>query len=312
MDAWQRTHPVGGIPVAVLKKFSDDRCSSLAALIAFYAFFSLFPLLLALVSILGFVLEGNPSLRDDVLDTALARIPVIGTQLGSQVEPLEGSAIALAVGLAGALWAGLGVTLALGRAFAAICDVPRVDQPSGLKARARGLAMLAILGVTLVAATAATGVAVGGDLGPGAAEVAAVLVSLMVNVVVFVTIFVFLTPRPHGVRELLPGIAIAALGLLALQSIGGWYVDLTVSNATPTYGTFALVIGLLSWFLMAAYVLLVAAEVNVVLRWRLWPRSLAGELEPADRLALRRSAEATRRDRAERIAVSFDEKNEPS
>ncbi len=312
MDAWQRTHPVGGIPVAVLKKFSDDRCSSLAALIAFYAFFSLFPLLLALVSILGFVLEGNPSLRDDVLDTALARIPVIGAQLGSQVEPLEGSAIALAVGLTGALWAGLGVTLALGRAFAAICDVPRVDQPSGLKARARGLAMLAILGVTLVAATAATGVAVGGDLGPGAAEAAAVLVSLMVNVVVFVTIFVFLTPRPHGVRELLPGIAIAALGLLALQSIGGWYVDLTVSNATATYGTFALVIGLLSWFLMAAYVLLVAAEVNVVLRWRLWPRSLAGELEPADRLALRRSAEATRRDRAERIAVSFDETNEPS
>ena len=71
-------------------------------------------------------------------------------------------------------------------------------------------------------------------------------------------------------------------------------------------------IGLLSWFLMAAYVLLVAAEVNVVLRWRLWPRSLTGELEPADRLVLRRSAEAARRDRAERIAVSFDERNEPS
>jgi membrane protein len=311
-DAWQRTHPVGGIPVAVLKKFSDDSGSSLAALIAFYAFFSLFPLLLALVSILGFVLEGNPSLRDDVLDTALARIPVIGSQLRNQVEPLQGSAIGLAVGLAGALWAGLGVTLALGRAFADICDVPRVEQPNGLKARARGLAMLAILGVTLVAATAATGVAVGGDLGAGATEVAAVIVSLMVNVVVFVTIFVFLTPRPHSPRELLPGIAIAALGMLALQSIGGWYVDLTISNATGTYGTFALVIGLLSWFLLAAHLLLVAAEVNVVLRWRLWPRSLAGELERADRLALRRSAEAARRDRTERIDVTFDERSERS
>jgi hypothetical protein len=58
--------------------------------------------------------------------------------------------------------------------------------------------------------------------------------------------------------------------------------------------------------------LLVAAEVNVVLRWRLWPRSLAGELERADRLALRRSAEAARRDRAERIAVTFDERSERS
>ena len=53
-------------------------------------------------------------------------------------------------------------------------------------------------------------------------------------------------------------------------------------------------IGLLSWFFVGAHLLLVAAEVNVVLRWRLWPRSLTGELEPADKLALQRFAEATR------------------
>jgi YihY family inner membrane protein len=305
VDAWQRQHALGGFPIAVLKKFGDDGGSSLAALIAFYAFFSLFPLLLALVSILGFVLEGDPTLREDVLDTALARIPMIGAQLGDQVHPLQGSGAALAVGLAGALWAGLGVTLALGRAFAEIWDVPRLARPNGLKARARGLATLAILAVTLVGATAATGVAVGGDLGPGAEEAAAVVLSLIVNLLVFLTIFALSTPRPHQIPELLPGVAVAAVGSLVLQSLGGWYVDLTVSNATDTYGTFALVIGLLSWFLLAAYMLLVAAEVNVVLRWRLWPRSLTGEFEPADRLAMQRFAEAARRDRREEIAVSF-------
>ena len=312
VDAWQRGHPVGGLPVGVLKKFSDDRGSSLAALIAFYAFFSLFPLLLALVSVLGFVLEGNPSLRDDVLDTALAGIPVVGDQLRDQLHPLEGSGIALAIGLVGALWAGLGVTLALGRSFADIWDVPRVEQLSGLKARARGLAMLAILAVTLVGATMATGVAVGGDLGPGIEEAAAVILSAMVNVVVFLIIFALLTPRPYEIRELLPGVVVAALGSLVLQSLGGWYVDRAISHATAIYGTFALVIGLLSWFLLAAHVLLLAAETNVVLRWRLWPRSLAGELEAADRLALRRFAEATRRDQSERIAVSFGEGDESS
>jgi membrane protein len=310
VDAWQRQHPVAGLPVAILKKFSDDHGSSLAALIAFYAFFSLFPLLLALVSILGFVLEGNSTLRDNILDTALARIPVIGAQLRNQVQPLQGSGVALAVGLTGALWAGLGVTLALTRSFAEIWDVPRVEQPSGLTARARGLAMLAILAVTLVGATAATGVAVGGNLGPGIREAAAVILSLLVNAVVFLTTFALLTPRPYRFRELLPGIAIAALGWLALQSVGGWYVHLTISNATNTYGTFALVIGLLSWFLLAAHVVLLAVETNVVLRWRLWPRSLTGELEPADRLALQRFAEATRRDRSERIEVSFGEGDE--
>jgi uncharacterized BrkB/YihY/UPF0761 family membrane protein len=42
LDAWQRRHPVGGFPMAVLKKFGEDRRSSLAALIAFYALYSLF------------------------------------------------------------------------------------------------------------------------------------------------------------------------------------------------------------------------------------------------------------------------------
>ena len=45
----------------------------------------------------------------------------------------------------------------------------------------------------------------------------------------------------------------------------------------------------------------------MVLHRRLWPRALTGELEPADRLALRRSAEAARRDRREHIEVSFSD-----
>ncbi len=305
VDGWQRRHALGGFPLAVLKKFGDDRASSLAALVAYYAFFSLFPLMLAFVSILGFVLEGNPSLREDVVDTALARIPVIGAELRDEVRPLTGSGVALAVGLVGALWAGLGVTLALGRAFAEIWDTPRVEQPNGLKARARGLGLLAILGATLVVSTAASGLAVGGGIGPAAERVAAVAGSLVVNVVAFLTIFAVLTPRPRGVRDLLPGVGLAAIGALVLQSLGGWYVDHAIADASAIYGTFALVIGLLSWFWLTSHLLLMAAEVNVVLRWHLWPRALTGELEPADRRALRRYAEATRRDPREQIAVSF-------
>ena len=311
LDGWQRRNAAGGFTVAVLKKFSEDSASSFATLIAYYAFFSLFPLLLALVSVLGFVLEGNPTLREDVLDTALARIPVIGSQLTDEVHPLTGSGVALAVGLAGALWAGLGVTLALGRAFADIWDVPRLNQPNGVMARARGLAVLVILAATLVAATAATGLAAGGGIGAAGERGAAILVSLAANVAVFLTVFALLTPRPRQIRDLLPGVALAAAGGLVLQSIGGWYVDRTIKDASATYGTFAAVIGLLSWFWLAAHLLLVAAEVNVVRRWRLWPRSLTGELEPADRLALRRSAVATRADRRQRIAVSFREDDPP-
>jgi YihY family inner membrane protein len=305
VDGWQRRHALLGFPIAAVKKFTEDRGSSYAALIAYYAFFSLFPLALAFVSILGFVLDGNPELREEIVESAFARIPVIGPQLQGQVQPLTGSGVALVLGLLVALWAGLGVTVALARAFADIWDVPRMEEPNGLKARARGLAVLFILGGTLILATAAAGLAIGGRIGPAAERGATLGLSLTVNAVVLLAAFALLTPRPWSIRDLLPGVGAAVLGLLALQSLGAWYVSRAIAGASATYGTFALVIGLMSWFLLSAHVLLMAAEVNVVLRWRLWPRSLAGELEPADRLALERFAAATRRDARQRIAVSF-------
>jgi membrane protein len=120
-----------------------------------------------------------------------------------------------------------------------------------------------------------------------------------------------LTPRPWRVGDLLPGVGLAGLGWLALESVGGWYVDRTVAGASDIYGTFALVIGLLSWFWLASQLLLVAAELNVVLRRHLWPRSLAGELEPADRVVLAERAEAARSDPRERISVSFSDAGQP-
>jgi membrane protein len=307
IDAWQRRHPLVAFPVAVLKKFADDRASSLAALIAYYAFFSLFPLLLVFVSVLGFVLEGDPSLQEDIVDSALARIPVIGAQLSGEVEPLTGSGLALAIGLGGALWAGLGVTRALGRAFEQVWDVSRLEARSGLRARAWGIVVLLVLGVMLVASTVATGLAIGGGIGPAAGRVGTVLLAFAVNAVTITAVFGLLTVRPRRIRDVVPGALLAAAGSLVLQAVGGWYVDRVVINASDTYGTFALVIGLLSWFWLAAHLVLVAAEVNVVLRRRLWPRALTGELGPADRRALETSAAAARRDERQEIDVRFRE-----
>ncbi len=307
VDRWQRRHAAGGFPLAVAKKFGEDRASSLAVLIAYYAFVSLFPLLLAFVSILGFVLEDHPTLRADVIDSALARIPVLGSELQGKVQPLTGSGIALLIGLGGALWAGLGVTVALGRAFAEIADVPRLKQPHGLAARARGLALLAILGVLLIASTAATGLAVGGGIAPLAGRAAAVAGAVAVNGLALLTAFALLSTPPRRLHDLLPGVALATAGTLVLQALGGWFVDHAITDASAVYGTFAIVIGLLSWFLLGSHLLLVAAEINAVLRWRLWPRALAGALEPADRRAFARFAESTRMDARERIAVGFAE-----
>jgi membrane protein len=305
VDDWQRRHAAIAFAVAVARKFADDRASVHAALIAHYAFLSLFPLLLALVSVLGLVLEDRPGLQQDVLDTALSRIPVIGDQLEDDVRSLKGSGLGLALGLVGALWAGLGVTVALGRAFDDVWDVPRVRQPGALRARARGMAALGVTGAALVVATALSGLALGGGIGPVVQKLAALAAALALNALVFFAVFALLTGPPRDLRRLLPGVALAAAGSLALQSAGGWYVDRAVVDASAVYGGFALVIGLLSWFWLGSHLLLIAAEVNVVLDRGLWPRSVSGPLVRADRLALRAAAEAVQRDERQHIAVRF-------
>jgi membrane protein len=307
VDAWQRAHAIAGFPFAVLKKFGEDRASSHAALLAYYAFLSLFPLLLVLTSVLGFVLQDDPSMQQDIVDSALARIPGIGVQLSGEVEPLTGSTPALIIGLVGALWAGLGVTLGVGRAFNAVWDVPRFEQRRPLLARAYGLAALAVFGVALVASTVLAGLALGGGIGPSAERVSALVLALTTNALVLLAVFGLLTQRPFRIGELLPGVTLAAVGSLVLQSIGGLYVDRAVLGAGDTYGTFALVIGLLSWFWLEAHVLMIAAEVNVVRRRRLWPRSVTGDFAPADREALRHSAKAARLDQREEVLVRFDD-----
>ena len=87
-----------------LKRFGEHGGGRLSATISYYAFFSLFPLLLVFVTILGLVLQDNPSLRDDLVDGALGQIPVIGSQL--KTDTLPGQGWVLAVGLVTALWAG--------------------------------------------------------------------------------------------------------------------------------------------------------------------------------------------------------------
>jgi membrane protein len=78
LDRFQQRHKLVGIPIAVLKKFSDDQAGNKAALIAYFAFFSIFPLLLVFVTILGFVLHSDPGAQRAVLNSVLKQFPIIG------------------------------------------------------------------------------------------------------------------------------------------------------------------------------------------------------------------------------------------
>jgi Virulence factor BrkB len=157
VDAYQRAHRWLGFPLAVVYKFADDQGPYLAALITFYGFLSLFPLLLLLVTILGFVLDGDPDLQAKLIDSALVQFPVIGSQLRENVQSLKGSGIGLAVGILATRYGCLGAAAATQNAFNRAWAVPRNRRPNPVTARLRSLLLLPVLGAGVLVTTALAG-----------------------------------------------------------------------------------------------------------------------------------------------------------
>jgi membrane protein len=236
--------------------------------------------MLALVTVLGFVLDNRDDLRDDIRDGALGQLPVIGDYIGdAATKPLSGNAVALVIGLVTALWAGMGAMQASQDAVNTVFDVPRNDQPSFLKKRVRSLLMLLVLGGLLAGGAALTQIV---TVVGGITFVARVLLfvgTLALNVAVFWVAYQVLIAEKQPWRSLLPGAITAGVGYHLLQIVGQLYVNHVLKGAQDTYGTFATVIGLLSWLHLMAQITLLGAVVNVVTAKELWPRHLTRTLE---------------------------------
>jgi YihY family inner membrane protein len=305
LDRRQQQSPRLSFVAAVVKKFSDDQAGQLAALISYYAFVSIFPLLLVLVTVLGFVLQGDPGEQKKILDGTLGQFPILSDYL--KVHSLRGSSVALAIGVVGSLLAGMGVTSATQNAFNRIWDVPFKERPNFLVSRLRSLGMLAILGTLSIASTVLAGF-VGAESHGATAVVAGVVLAFLLNITLFLIAFKLLTAAELSWRELLPGVIVAAIFWQLLEHLGGFYLDHELKRTQPLYGVFALVLGLLAWLYLGAQLVIFAAEINVVRVRKLWPRSFFSDpLLDADRRALTASAEVEERVEQENVEVSFEE-----
>jgi YihY family inner membrane protein len=306
-DRFQQRHAVIAFPWAVVQKFGNDQAGSKAALMAYYGLFALFPLLLLLATVLGFALSGNPALREQLIDSALGNFPVIGDQLRSEVHPLEGNTTALIIGLAGTLYGSFGIGFASQNAMNTVWNIPHVRWPSFWKRYARTLGVIGLLGLAVVSSTALATFATAVAHGAGA-SVLGVAGSVLVNLGLFLLAFMVLTAEPLRAREVAVGAIVATVLWEILQLIGTWYVTRGLQKASPTYGVFAVVITLLSWLYLGSQLTLWAAEINVVLRYHLWPRSVTQPpLTRADKLMLVRLAQMEVRRPEEQVAASFSE-----
>jgi YihY family inner membrane protein len=302
-DRFQQRHTLLAVPIGVVKKFGDDQAGKHAALLAYYGFLSLFPLLLVFATLLANALAHNPQLQQEIIEAAMAQFPVLGAQVQGSIRTIQGSGVGLVVGILGSLWGGLGITQSAQDAMNTLWSIPYRHRPSYWWRLARGLATLLLVagGVTL-----ATALAELGRTRPGPAGLLSFAGSLLLNLLLIAVMFQVLTARWVPWRRLLPGAAVGAVGWSMLQTLGVYVLDRQLRQANLIYGVFAVVIVLLSWLYLSARLLLYAAEINVVLARRLWPRSLVQPpLTEPDRRVLAALAQTEERRPEETVEIHF-------
>jgi membrane protein len=265
---WRRCRMVvyGAVAASI-----TDRMTLAAAGCAFYATLALFPAISMLISVYG--LAFNPDavaaqlqvLQGLVPGPAFALISDRARELG--IQPPGSLSTGLAVSSALTFWSASTGTKSVLSALNVVHDVK--EQRSVLRFQLTGLAMtlaavlVAALAIALLVFIPAAITFIGLSRYSGGLLHSAAMLLLLglfgVSLAVFYRIGPSRVPPPH--QPILPGIVLATVLWLAASSLLSWYVSHIGSFGT-TYGPLGAVVGIMLWFYVSAYVVLLGAELN--------------------------------------------------
>jgi YihY family inner membrane protein len=253
--------------VETLEGYRRHQSGRNAAVLAYWGFLSVFPLLLAATTILGFVLEDNPDLQADIVDSALGQIPVIGTTIAENAGELEGNGWALAIGLGTALWASMRAFVGLNAALDDAWEVDLDQRAGAAHKRLRALIGIAIIGVAQVATVALAAIAGEADI-PALGRALLVVGAAAVNTGVVAAIYRYLTSARVTWAMVWPAAVPVGIVFTGLQLVGTVVVSRMIANASEIYGTFASMLALMSWFGLHALISLYGAELTAAIARR--------------------------------------------
>ncbi len=307
VDAAQQRRKAPAFIVGLVKKYGDDNGGTLVANLAHSGFVSLFPLLLVLVTLLGLVASNDPAVRHQVLHAVARQVPIIGNQLTDNAQQLRRSSIiGLIVGLIVLIWGATGLAQAGLFTMEQVWNLPGPARPGYFQRLGRALEFLSVLGLGVAVTTVLTGLGLYGH-GPGLLAVAGEILVAAVNIGMFFLSFRVLTPKGVPTRKLVPGVVAGGLAWTVLQGVGTYVVG-HFRHTDAIYGAFATVLVLLAWISLSVEITVYAAELNVVLARRLWPRSIVQPpLTEADRAVLAVQALQNQRRDDQHVEVSYDD-----
>lgn len=307
LDEFQQRTPWLAFPLAVVKKFGDDSAGNLAAILAWSAMAAIFPLLLVLVTVLGIVLRHDASLSTRIVNSAFVQFPVIGKQIRENVHSLDRVGFGLVIGLVGTFLGARGVASAAQNALNSVWEVPKDRRPKFPWNQLRSITLVLVMGIGIIVTTTLSGLGGGaGGIGIGL-RVGALLGAFALNVLLFSLTFRLATAPEVQWHDLWLGAFLTAIVWQILQTLGGFIVAHSLKNMSDVYGTFALVLGLMSWLYLQAQLTLYAIEADVVRARGLWPRTFFGNgTTDVDKQALTSYGKVEERMPEERVDVDFE------
>ncbi|WP_426310270.1 YihY/virulence factor BrkB family protein [Cellulosimicrobium sp. E-16] len=279
-----------------VREFMDDQCTDLAAALTYYAVLASAPALLALVSLLGLVGDGEKAV-DSVLTSVEGVVPQTTLDM---IEPLveqaantDKAGFALVIGVVLALWSASGYVGAFARSMNRIYEVEEGRPIWKLRPVMLGVTVITVILAGLVVASLVlsgpiarqVGELVGlGDTAIAVWQVAKWPVALLL-VVILVALLYHLTPnvKQPRFRWISPGAILAILVWILASAAFGLYLGSGFSSYGATYGTLAGVIVFLLWLWLTNLALLLGAELDAEVERS---RELQGGLEAEERLQL--------------------------
>jgi uncharacterized BrkB/YihY/UPF0761 family membrane protein len=105
------------------------------------------------------------------------------------------------------------------------------------------------------------------------------------------------------------GAAAGGAAWTVMQALGNFLVGHYLHNDRSVYGVFATVLGLIAWVYFLVEITVYAAEINVVLTRRLWPRAIVQPpLTEADRAVMAAQALQNQRREEQQVQVTYNDR----
>jgi membrane protein len=165
---------------------------------------------------------------------------------------------------------------------------------------------LGLLVVVSAASSTAAAVAASWGLGGVAIRIVSFVVGSVLGFGFFTALYRAAAAGQVGIRAMLPGAAVSAIGWQLLFTAAGVIVNHQLRHAQAVAGFFGAVLGLLAWLTLQATVIVYAIEADVVRAKHLWPRSLVQPpLIAADKSYYTEAVEAETRRPEQRVEVAY-------